>query len=37
MTDKNIVIYQGENGEICVDARLENDTIWLTQKAMAEV
>lgn len=34
---ENIVIYQGENGEICVDARLENDTIWLTQKAMAEV
>ena len=37
MTKENIVIYQGENGEICVDARLENDTIWLTQKAMAEV
>ncbi len=34
---ENIVIYQGENGEICVDARLENDTIWLIQKAMAEV
>ena len=37
MTKENIIIYQGENGEICVDARLENDTIWLTQKAMAEV
>ena len=37
MDNENIVIYQGENGEICVDARLENDTIWLTQKAMAEV
>ena len=37
MTKENIVIYQSENGEICVDARLENDTIWLTQKAMAEV
>lgn len=34
---ENIVIYQSENGEVCVDARLENDTIWLTQKAMAEV
>ncbi len=36
-TKESIVIYQGKNGEICVDARLENDTIWLTQKAMAEV
>lgn len=37
MDNENIVIYQGENGEVYVDARLENDTIWLTQKAMAEV
>jgi prophage maintenance system killer protein/prophage antirepressor-like protein len=33
----NIVIYQTENGETKIDVRLENETIWLSQKAMAEL
>lgn len=32
-----IIIYKSEDGNILLDAKLENDTIWLTQKAMAEL
>jgi len=32
-----IIIYQTENGQIKLDVRLENETVWLTQKAMAEL
>ncbi len=32
-----IVIYTASDGSVSLDARLENDTIWLTQKAMAEL
>ncbi|MBR1626995.1 MAG: virulence protein RhuM/Fic/DOC family protein [Bacteroidales bacterium] len=32
-----IVIYTAADGSVSLDARLENDTIWLTQKAMAEL
>lgn len=31
-----IVIYQSADGTVNLDARLENETIWLTQKGMAE-
>ena len=41
MTDLNkkgeIIIYASEDGKINLDTRLENDTIWLTQKDMAEL
>ena len=32
-----IVIYTAKDGSISVNARLEDETIWLTQKAMAEL
>lgn len=32
-----IVIYQSADGTVSLDARLENETIWLTQKGMAEL
>ncbi len=33
----NILIYQTEDGQTKVDVRLENETIWMTQKAIAEL
>lgn len=40
--DKNkskgeIIIYTSEDGKISLDTKLENNTIWLTQKNMAEL
>ena len=32
-----IIIYQSDDGKIFIDTKLENDTIWLTQKQMAEL
>ena len=32
-----ILIYQTEIGETRLDVRLEDETVWLTQKAMAEL
>lgn len=32
-----IVIYQSNDGSINLDVKLENETIWLTQKHMAEL
>ena len=32
-----IVIYQSDDGRINLDVKLENETIWLTQKQMAEL
>mgnify|MGYP002621885905 CR=1 FL=1 len=33
----NIILYENEAGKIKVDVRYENETFWLTQKAMAEL
>ena len=33
----DILIYQTENGETKIEVRLENETVWLTQKLMAEL
>lgn len=33
----NIIIYQSQDGAPRLTARLENETIWLTQKSMAEL
>ncbi len=33
----NILIYQTEDGETRLDVRLENETVWLTQIAIAEL
>jgi hypothetical protein len=32
-----ILIYQTENGQTRVNVRLENETVWLSQKLMAEL
>ena len=32
-----IVLYQTENGKITINVRFENETFWLTQKAIAEL
>ena len=32
-----IIIYQSPSGNIKIDVRLENETVWLTQKLMAEL
>jgi hypothetical protein len=32
-----ILIYQTENGRTCIDVRLEDETVWLSQKLMAEL
>ena len=37
MTNSQIIIYQTENGQTKLDVRLENETVWLTQKLMAEL
>ena len=31
----NIVIYESEGGDIRLDVRLENETVWLTQQQIA--
>ena len=36
-TDSQIIIYQTEAGETKLEVRLENETVWLTQKLMAEL
>ena len=35
--NSQIIIYQNENGEVKLDARFDGDTVWLTQKMMAEL
>ena len=32
-----IVFYQGEDGESRIQVRLENETVWLSQRLMAEL
>ena len=32
-----MLIYQTEDGRLKVEARLENETLWLTQQQMAEL
>ena len=35
--NSQIIIYQAENGETKLEVRLENETVWLTQKLMSEL
>jgi hypothetical protein len=37
MPNSQIIIYRTENGQTKLDVRLENETVWLTQKLMAEL
>jgi hypothetical protein len=36
-SNSEIIIYQSPTGNIKIDVRLENETVWLTQKLMAEL
>ena len=36
-TNPNILIYQNENGNIKVDVRFEDETLWLSQAQICEV
>lgn len=35
--NSNVLMYQTENGETKIQVRLESETVWMTQKAMAEL
>lgn len=35
--ESEIIIYQQDNGNIKIDVRLEDETVWLTQKLIAEL
>ena len=35
--NSEIIIYQTEDGDTKIDVRLDNETVWLTQKLMAEL
>ena len=35
--NSQIIIYRNESGEIKLDVRFDGDTVWLTQKMMAEL
>ncbi len=37
MNQHEIILYQIENTNICVNVMFENETFWMTQKAMAEL
>ncbi len=37
ITKSQFLVYQAEDGRIKIDVRLENETVWLTQKLMAEL
>ncbi len=35
--DEKVVVYETPDGEMCVDVRLDQETVWLTQRQMSEV
>ncbi len=35
--NSDILIYEGPNGDVKIDVRLQNETVWLTQKLMAQL
>lgn len=35
--NSQLLIYQSPSGEVKIDVRLDNETVWLTQKLMAEL
>ena len=37
MENNQIIIYQTEDGQTAIDVKMEKDTIWLTQKQIAEL
>lgn len=37
MNKGRLLVYEAENGKLKIDVRLQDETVWLTQKAMAEL
>ena len=37
MTNSEILIYQNSDGNIKIDVRLEEETVWLTQTQLCEL
>ena len=37
MNNSEFLIYQSDDGSLKIDVRLENETVWLTQKSLAEL
>lgn len=37
MNKGQFLVYEAENGQLKIDVRLQDETVWLTQKAMAEL
>ncbi|MDD2367073.1 MAG: hypothetical protein PHN84_12995 [Desulfuromonadaceae bacterium] len=37
LPQSEIIIYQTEDGRTRIQCRLENETLWLTQKQMSEL
>jgi hypothetical protein len=37
MTESEIKIYQTDDGQTNIDVRFENETVWLSQKQMAQL
>lgn len=37
MTDSELIIYQSDDGVTRIETRLEDETVWLTQGAMADL
>jgi len=37
ISKSNILIYQTQNGEIKIEVRRQDATVWLTQRGMAEL
>ncbi len=35
--DSHIIMYQTESGKTNIEVRLQDETVWLTQKMMAEL
>lgn len=35
--ENDIIIYQTQDGKTKIDVKIENETVWLTQKDMAEL
>lgn len=36
-SDKNIIFYTTDDGQVKIEVRLEDENVWLTQNAMAEL
>lgn len=35
--DRNVIFYTTDDGQVRIEVRLEDENVWLTQNAMAEL